>query len=156
MFGSNVRTTWKPANQSTIDEIIKWCLERGITELYVDQYCTNPEGGCGGAPPAVRGSWEAFVSAADAAAIDLYLYVGEDAGDGVPAAVADIATWCRSPTTQGSCGPRVVHTPKFISAKFKTRDEAAKGCAESQGKLLCRKADLAGYSVSSVLLLHRC
>ena len=53
MFGSHVRTTWKPANASTIAEIVRWCRERRVTELYVDQYCTNADGGCGGAP-AVR------------------------------------------------------------------------------------------------------
>ena len=63
--------------------------------------------------------------ASEQAGTDIYLYVGEDAGDGVPTAVAGVVAWCKHPgTPEGSCGPRVARKPRFISDKFKTRSES--------------------------------
>ncbi len=73
----------------------------------------------------MRQSWDAFLLASEQAGIDIYLYVGEDAGDGVPTAVVGVVAWCKHPgTPEGSCGPRVARKPRFISDKFKTRSES--------------------------------
>ena len=73
----------------------------------------------------MRQSWDAFLLASEQAGVDVYLYVGEDAGDGVPTAVAGVVAWCKHPgTPEGSCGPRVARKPRFISDKFKTRSES--------------------------------
>ena len=117
---------------------MRWCQQRAITELYLDQW-SSPD-------PAIQASFERFVALTDAAGIDLQLYVGEveDARrDGVPVTVGKVVAWCRS--KPGSCGPRLSTTPHFVGGYvYATRHAAAVACAE-HGMGLCRKAELEGH-----------
>ena len=120
-----------------------------VTELYVDQYCIDPAGGCGTAPLKVRRSWDAFLHAADTAGIDLYLCVGEDAGAGIPETVSNVAAFRNrsAAATAGTCGPRLSRILCFVSggkSKFPSIAEAAAGCA-AVGDVLCTKAELKGH-----------
>ena len=147
MFGGGQHSTWKPKNASEITTLVDWWAARHVTELYVDQYCIDPTGGCGLAPANVRPSWDAFMRAADAAGIDLYLHAGDDAGGGVPATVMDVAAYCNR-SAAGTCGPRLARAPRFFSggkAKFTSRTAAAAGCATA-GNGLCKKAELEGHA----------
>ena len=138
MFGANQKKTWRPINASAIDAIVRFCEQRHVTELYVDQYPTDAS--------ALGDSWKAFLAAADKAHIDIYLYVGEDAGPGIAAGVANIAAWCKT-HGRGTCGRQLSRTTHFTGGggAFKTRLAAAAACASAKQQL-CTKAELAGHS----------
>ena len=82
-----------PLNESVVEDIIDFCAARHVTELYLDEW--NSTAGS---------TFETFVRRADLAGIDVLLYVGEDAGPSIAAAVAVVAGWCHTSTL---CGPGV-------------------------------------------------
>jgi len=158
MFGGHVHSTWKPNNATEMQAAVNWWAARRVTEVYVDQYCIDPTGGCGTAPANVRPSWDAFLHATDTAGIDVYLYVGDGVGPSggiggtVPETVSNVAAFCNHSTAasggRGICGPRLSRIPDFVSggkSKFPSRAAAAAGCAAA-GDVLCTKAELKGHA----------
>eukprot|EP01052_Picozoa_sp_SAG31_P022207 SAG31_NODE_1755_length_7344_cov_7.207039_5_plen_213_part_00 len=127
-------------NTSNQLEIVSWCQSHHVTELYLDQWSSSN--------PVIQQNFEDFVLRTDAAGIDLQLYVGEveDATQhGIPARVAQVASWCDS--KPHACGPRP--SPRFCSDSsghpYATRAQASAKCA-SEHLRLCRKAELKGHS----------
>ena len=139
------KPTPTPLNQTAIAQIISWCRARHVTELYIDQYVVQTNGSA--LPPALERalqvSFEAFVVQADAAGIDIQLYVGEDAGDDVPERVAKVARWCNRSRL---CGQRISRTPHWrsLGKGLTTRSEAAAKCSADHMQL-CRKEELVGH-----------
>eukprot|EP01052_Picozoa_sp_SAG31_P034499 SAG31_NODE_4041_length_3642_cov_2.683601_1_plen_1147_part_01 len=131
-------TVFAPLNSSARTKLLSFCAKRRVTELYLDQFDEW------GNYHAVAASFVSLVKEADAAGIDIQLYVGNHASATVVDKVANVASWC---ATTHLCGSLPQATWPRETAGHTSSPEVTEQTAKTDDAL----AGIAGGSVASHL-----